>query len=137
MSQNQDLVYHLSKYESNRAAYEALSEAITTIVENQSENVYTVIWESETHNHGSEYRVINSRPLVGEDTLIIEGASRGGTYQIVPKQASPPRIRYLLDDDVKWDEEAISLIITSGKFAYEKTDNDARFIEVVRDKMGL
>jgi hypothetical protein len=115
-----------------------LTEAISEVAENLNQNVYTVIWETDNHNHGSEYRVTKSGRLVNEDTLFIQGQSRSGTYEIFPKASSPPVIRYHLPSgDIGWNEEAVSLILTEGTFAYQKQDDSATFVDVVKDRLGI
>lgn len=134
----QEVVYQLGKYDSDEEAYEALTQAISEVADNLSQNVYTAIWKSETYDHGSEYRVVRSSSVVKEDTLIVEGASRGGTYEIVPKPSNPPLIRYHHPSgEIKWTEEVLSLVITSGTFAYQGEDEHPTFFDYVKDQIGM
>jgi hypothetical protein len=135
---SQELVYALSEQDSTLDAYEALTSAISVVADNLDQGLYTVIWKSENHDHGSEYRVVGTSTLAKEDTLMIRGASRGGLYEIFPKSHAPPVIRYHLPSgDIGWEEEALQLVITSGQFAYEKEEEYATFFEFVKDKFGL
>lgn len=135
---NQELVYHLEGHDTDQDAYQALTDAISAVANNYQSNVYTAIWKTKSRDHGSEYRVIDDDSLVGEDTLIIEGASRGGKYEIFPKPNNPPIIRYYKPNgDIGWSEEAISLIITSGDFGYSKEETGPAILEFVKDKFGL
>lgn len=133
----QEVVYHLGKHDSDTEAYQALTQAISEIADHLNQNVYTAIWKSENHDHGSEYRVVDSSRILKEDTLIIEGASRGGTYEIVPKPNNPPIIRYHPNGEIGWTEEALSLVITLGTFAYQNEDDHPTFFDFVKDQIGL
>jgi hypothetical protein len=139
MSQ-QEVVYHLNKYDSNEAAYQALCQSISEIADNLQQNVYTVIWESENHNHDSRYEVVDTREVLNETVLRIEGQQRGGTYELFPKSNDPPIVRYCHPDgEIGWEEKALGLIITSGDFAfeYDPEEDRASFFEYVREQIGL
>lgn len=119
------------------AAYESLTDVISDIaigLDQTAEATYSVVWETQNHNHGSEYRVVASKPLAMEQTLIVEGQSRGGRYQIVPRGSGPAVVRYLRKDNtVGWEEEATELIIMHGRFQWSP-ENGGTLIDRIKDK---
>jgi hypothetical protein len=126
-----------SQYSTPLQAYQNLTEVISDIateIENNEKVKYSVVWETKSHNHGSEYRVIDTKPLALEDTLIIEGQSRGGRYQVVPRGSGPAVIRYLQKDGtVGWEQKASELIIMYGRFEW-KPDKGGTLIDRLRDR---
>ncbi|WP_152422415.1 hypothetical protein [Halorubrum californiense] len=128
-----------SQYSTPVQAYQNLTDVISDIatdIESDEAVMYSVVWETENHNHGSEYRVVDTKPLAFEDTLIIEGQSRGGRYQVVPRGSGPAVIRYLQKDDtVGWEEMADELIIMYGRFEW-KPEKGGTLIDRIRDRLS-
>lgn len=108
-------------------AYQNLTNVISDIaadVIGPDDVKYSVIWKTPNHDHGSDYRVVDTEPLALEDTLIIEGQSRGGRYQVVPRGSGPAVIRYLLPDGgIGWEEEASELIIMYGRYEWDAEED--------------
>lgn len=128
-----------NQYSSPVQAYQNLTEVISDIkseLESDDGMKYSVIWETKNHNHGSEYRVVDTDPLALEDTLIIEGQSRGGRYRVVPRGSGPAVIQYLQNpNSVGWEERAEELIIMHGRFEW-KPENGGSLIDRVRDRIS-
>ncbi len=117
-----------SQYSDPVQAYQNLTDVISDIateIESNDGARYSVVWEVEGRNHGSEYRVVDTKPLALEDTLIIEGQSRGGRYQLVPRGSGPAVIRYLKKDgSIGWKKRLMSLLscmaVLSGNLTKEE-----------------
>lgn len=136
---SQEVAYRLGAYDSDEDAYEGLINAISEVKENLARNTYTVIWKTTTHNHGAEYRVVDTNSRTGEDTLIIEGQGRGGKYEIYPKPNDPPFILYHHPEGrIGWEENAVGLIITEGmaKFEYDEESGVAIFDDI-KERLNL
>lgn len=127
-----------NQYNSPVQAYQNLSEVISDIavdIETDDEATYSVVWKTPNHDHGSEYRVVDTESLALEETLIIEGQSRGGRYQVVPRGGGPAVIRHRRKDgSVGWEEEAVELIIMQGRFKWQP-DNGGTIIDRIREKL--
>jgi hypothetical protein len=133
MSQADTLYVH-EKYSDPREAHQKLIKEISYIkaeIESGSERKFSVAWATESRNHGSEYVVVGINERTPDDTLQIEGASRGGKYDIVPHHSEPPKIRYHHPNfgDIKWSEEATELIIMAGTLTYNKEDGYLSWIK--------
>ena len=126
-----------SQYSTPVQAYQNLTDVISDIatdINSNDEVTYSVVWKTENHDYGSEYRIVGTKPLALEDTLIIEGQSRGGRYQVVPRGSGPAVIRYLQKDgSVGWEEKAEELMIMHGRFEW-KPDNGGTLIDRVRER---
>ncbi|GAA0515553.1 hypothetical protein SAMN04488066_11588 [Halorubrum aquaticum] len=126
------------QYGSPRAAYNNLTEVIAEVavdLEQNNEATYSVVWKTTNHDYGSEYRVIDTKPLALEETLIIEGQSRGGKYQVVPRGSGPAVVRHLRKDGtISWEEEAIELIIMQGQFKWEP-EKGVTIIDKIRERL--
>jgi len=136
MSQAEPL-YVQEKYSDSGVAHRNLIDVISDIkadIASNSGRRYSVAWATETHNHGSEYRVVGVKERTPDDTLQIEGASRGGKYDIVPHYAEPPKIRYHQPKfgDIKWTEEVTELIIMVGMFEY---DEEEGFLDWAKNRL--
>lgn len=126
MSQADPLYIH-EKHSDPKVAHEKLIERIAYIkteIETGSERRFSVAWATESNDHGSEYEVVGINERTPDDTLQIEGVSRGGKYDIVPHHSEPPKIRYHHPSfgEVKWTKEATELIIMAGTLAYDEED---------------
>lgn len=125
-------------YQDAREAYQDLNEVISDIaldVKRDNDVTYSVVWETENHDYGADYRVIDTDRLALEDTLIIQGQSRGGTYEVVPKASGPPVVRYHHPEgSIGWEEEASELIIMYGRFEYDP-DERGNLVDWVREKI--
>lgn len=133
MSQADTLYVH-EKYSDPSDAHQKLIKEISYIkteIESGSERKFSVAWATESRNHGSEYVVVGISERTPDDTLQIEGASRGGKYDIVPHHSEPPKIRYHHPNfgDIKWSEEATELIIMAGTLTYNKEDGYLSWIK--------
>lgn len=128
-----------SQYSTSVQAYQNLTDVISDIaseIERNDGAIYSVVWETEGRNHGSEYRVVDTKPLAMEDTLIIEGQSRGGRYQLVPRGSGPAVIRYLKKDgSIGWEQKADELIIMHGEFKWEP-DKGVSVFDRIRDRLS-
>ncbi|MCQ4334237.1 hypothetical protein KM295_12260 [Natronomonas sp. F2-12] len=138
MSQAEPL-YVQEEYSNFEDAHRNLIDVISGIktnIENNSGRSYSVAWATETRNHGSEYEVVGVKERTPDDTLQIEGASRGGKYDIIPHYEEPPRIRYHHPSfgDIKWEEEAAELIIMAGMFEY---DPEEGFLDWAKERLPL
>lgn len=126
-----------SQYSGSVQAYQTLTDVISDIasdIESNTDISYSVVWKTKNHSHGSEYRVVDTKSLAMEDTLIIEGQSRGGRYQVVPRGSGPAVIRYLQNNDIGWEEEAVELIIMYGKFEWSPEDGGT-LIDRIKEKL--
>lgn len=127
------------QYNTPVEAYQNLTDVISDIaidIETNEEIAYSVVWKTNNHDHGSEYRVVGTESIALEDTLIIQGQSRGGRYQVVPRGSGPAVIRYLQNDDtVGWEEEAKELIIMQGRFEW-KPDAGGTLIDRIRERFS-
>lgn len=128
-----------SQYSTPVQAYQNLTDVVSDIateIESNNGATYSVVWKTENHDHGSEYRVVKTEPLALEDTLIIEGQSRGGRYQVVPRGSGAAVIRHLQKDGtVGWEEEANDLIIMHGRFEW-KPDKGGTLIDRIRERFS-
>lgn len=110
------------QYSDPTQAYQNLTEVISGIatdIKDNSEATYSVAWKTEDRDHGSEYRVVGRKSLALEDTLVIEGQSRGGRYQVIPRGSGPAVIRYTKPDgSVGWEKQAEELIVMHGRFKW-------------------
>lgn len=127
-----------NQYGSSMQAYENLTEVISDIaidIESGSDATYSVVWKTPNHDYGSEYRVVDTESLALEDTLIIEGQSRGGEYQVVPRGSGPAVIRYRRNDGIiGWEEETVELIIMYGRFEW-KPEGGGTLIDRIRERL--
>lgn len=127
-----------SHYSKPVEAYQNLTEVISAIaldIQTDEEITYSVVWKTDNHDHGSEYRVVGTETIALEDTLIIQGQSRGGRYQIVPRGSGPAVIRHLQNDGtIGWEEEANELIIMQGRFEW-KPDAGGTLIDRIRERL--
>lgn len=116
-----------SQYQDPLQAYQNLTEVISEIaadVEGPDDIKYSVVWKTKNHDYGSDYRVVDTEPLALEDTLIIEGQSRGGEYQVVPRGSGPAVIRYRHPDgSIGWEEKASELIIMYGRYEWNPEED--------------
>ena len=118
--------------------YERLVESVEYLKQDftpdQIQN-YRVIWESETHNfETTHYKITGFDEELGETKMQIIGG-RGGKYEIIPKPANPPWIRYLPPEgsqSAQWEEPLYHLAILSKDFEYDT--GPAGIIEVLREK---
>jgi len=138
MSQADPLYVH-EKYSTPGAAHEKLIEQISYIkseLESGSGRNFSVAWATEGRDHGSEYRVVGVKERTPDDTLRIEGASRGGKYDVVPHYSEPPQIRYHHPNfgDVKWADEATELVIMAGTLSYSMEEG---YLDWVKKQLGL
>lgn len=123
MSQAEPLYAH-EKHSNLEDAHRNLTDVISDIktdLENNSGRSYSVAWATETRDHGAEYEVVGVKERIPDDTLQIQGVSRGGKYDIVPHYDEPPKIRYHHPDfgDINWKKDATELIIMTGMFEYD------------------
>jgi len=137
---SQAAIHHdQSQFSTPVQAYQNLTDVISDIVaeiERNEEVTFSVVWETENHNHGSEYRVVDTESLALEGTLIIKGQSRGGRYQVVPRGSGPAVIRYLQKDgSVGWEEKANELIIMHGQYEW-KPEKGGTLIDRVRNRLS-
>lgn len=129
--------YDQDQYSEPLSAYKSLTEEISDIaidIETNDNATYSVVWQTESHNHGSEYRVVDTKPLAREKTLIIKGQSRGGEYQVVPRGSGPAVIRYINDGKVGWEEDAEELIIMRGEYKWD-TNEGGSLIDRIRNRI--
>lgn len=138
MSQAEPL-YVQERYSDFEGAHRDLIDVISDIkadLKNNSDRRYSVAWAVEGKDHGSEYEVINVQERIPDDTLQIQGASRGGKYDIVPHYDEAPRIRYHHPEfgDVMWKKEATELIIMAGMFEYDPEDG---FLDWAKNKFPV
>ena len=127
------------RYPDKHDAYLNLVEVISDIEKDRNENEdikYSVAWATKNHDHGAEYRVINTGDRIPDNTLLIEGVSRGGKYEVVPHPREAPMIRYhhpkFGEEHVKWAEEATELIIMFGRFEHNQ---DEGFIDRIKNSV--
>jgi len=119
-------------------AYQNLNDVISDIavdIETNDSAIYSVVWKTKNHNHGSEYRVVGTKLLAREETLIIEGQSRGGEYQVVPRGSGPAVIRYRNNGSIGWEEDAEELIIMRGEHRWS-SDESGNLFERIRSRLG-
>lgn len=130
--------YDQDQYNEPLQAYKSLTEKISDIavdVETNTDATYSVVWQTKNHDYGSEYRVVRTEALAREKTLIIEGQSRGGEYQVVPRGSGPAVIRYRHNDGtIGWEEDAQELIIMRGEYKWNPEDGGS-IIDRIRDKL--
>lgn len=122
-----EIQHDQSQFQDPLQAYQNLTEVISDIavdIEGPNDIKYSVVWTTNKHDHGSDYRVVGTKPLALEDTLIVEGQSRGGRYQVVPRGSGPAAIRYLQPDGTEgWVEEANELIIMYGRYEWDPEED--------------
>lgn len=127
-----------NQYSEPLQAYKNLTEVISDIaidIETNEDATYSVVWRTNNHDHGSEYRVVDTEPLAREETLIIKGQSRGGEYQVVPRGSGPAVIRYRYGDGtIGWEEDAEELIIMRGEYKWNPEEGGS-IIDRIRDKL--
>lgn len=129
--------YDQDHYSEPLNAYKSLAEEISDIatdIETNDDATYSVVWRTENHDHGAEYRVTRTKPLAREETLIIKGQSRGGTYQVVPRGSGPAVIRYINDGKVGWEEDAEELIIMRGEYRWDANEGGS-LIDRIRNRL--
>lgn len=116
-----------SQYQDPLQAYQNLTDVVSEIatdIKNSNDIKYSVVWKTTNHDYGSDYRVVDTEPLALEDTLIIEGQSRGGKYQVVPRGGGPAAIRYIHPDGgVGWEEKASELVIMYGRYEWDPEED--------------
>lgn len=135
---DREVLYQLKKHDSDPEAYRALSKAISKIDVQLDQNAFTVIWKSETHDHGTEHRVVDISHNQEKETLVIECHSKEGIYEIIPEPSDPPVVRYRhTDDEIRWREKALSLVIISGKLSYQPEEDYSNFFDYVKNEMEL
>jgi len=122
-----EIQYDQAQYQDPMQMYRTLTDVISDVaadIDGPDDIKYSVIWQTANRNHGSDYRVVDTEPLALEETLIIEGQSRGGRYQVVPRGSGPAAIRYLRPDGgIGWTEEATELIIMYGRWNYDPDED--------------
>jgi hypothetical protein len=122
-----EIQHDQAQYNDPMQAYQNLTTVISDIAADilgPDDIKYSVIWKTPNRDHGSDYRVVDTEPLALEDTLIIEGQSRGGRYQVVPRGSGPAVIRQRLPDgEIGWEEKASELIIMYGRYEWDPEED--------------
>jgi len=118
--------------------YERLVKAVKHLEQeftsDQIQN-YRVVWESENHDFKTtDYKITGFYEEIGETRMKVVGG-RGGNYEIIPKPANPPWIRYLPpegSESAQWEEPLHHLAILSKDFEYDR--GPAGMIEMLKEK---
>lgn len=96
---------------------------------------YIIEWKSEDHHYETgKYHIEGFGTELGEPTLEIVGV-HGGNYEIIPKPASPPWIRYHPPNGSGWEEKLLHLVIFPKGLEFDRGNQG--ILEVLREKAPI